>query len=121
MADHKRKHANELSSAQKENHPPKKVKRKVSIAGLYDQQTRKRLNSDGRPSFALKHTAVSKQTYPKNFFAQFGKSKKAEQHPIYRDFKGRCTTLLWRSQLTNHYRSDPSLQRRRVNDKFSST
>ena len=93
MTAEKRKRGNELASAEKENHPPKRARRTVSIAGLHIPRSHKTVDTSDRRLLAPQSVRAYKPTAPKGFFAQFGKSKKAEQHPVYRDFKGQWLIL----------------------------
>ena len=89
MVGHKSRKEIRPTLAEKENLPPKKAKRVVFISGLFEtkhdvmgQSTRA-----VRYGFAPKPAGVQKTTAPKlRSSAGLNRSKKAENHPLLRDF-----------------------------------
>ena len=89
MAGHRALKASQLRSAAKENQPPKKSKRTVSVVGLFSQQHRLRQKHDdvGRDVLAPRTAGLSKSIKARaDSFSQYLGSKKADPYSLNSSF-----------------------------------
>ena len=93
MDGKKKLSASQLGSAAKENMPPKKANRSITVSGLFNQthQLRQKSGSSTRDVLAPKPTGISKPSRgPKQgLSAQYRKPKKVRGHPLYLSFAGK--------------------------------
>ena len=84
MAGAKQPNTKGVSSTDKENHPPKKTARTVSVGGLFRDSV-----YEARDALAPQPSGVAKRGGANvRFDTRLRRSKRAENHPLFRSFAG---------------------------------